>query len=64
MSSRRRQNISARRLEDVFRGTIFRLPRRPQDVFEVVKLLRWRRVEGVLKTSLLGNTCLLGTFLN
>ena len=40
MSSRRLQDMSSRRLEDVFSVTIFRLPRRLQDVLEDVKLLR------------------------
>ena len=52
MPSRRLQDMSSRRLEEVFSITIFRLPRRLQDVFktsceisENEKLLRWRRVE-------------------
>ena len=76
MSSRRLQDMSSTRLEDVFNVTIFRLPRRLQDVLqdvfkmslqdvsEDVKLLRWRRVEAVLKTCLEDvfkiNKCLLG----
>ena len=36
MSSRRLQDISSRRLEDVFSVTIFRLPRRLEDVLQVV----------------------------
>ena len=32
MSSRRLQDMSSRRLEDVFSGTIFRHPRRLQDI--------------------------------
>ena len=32
MSSRRLQDMSSRRLEDAFRGTIFRHPRRLQDI--------------------------------
>ena len=58
--------MSSRRLQDVFSVTIFRLPRRPQDVLrevwktssrrlqdvlEDVKLLSWRRFEDVFKTS-------------
>ena len=56
MFSRRLQDMSSRRLEDIFSVTIFRLPRRLQNVLEDVKLLRWRRVEDVFKT----NKCLLG----
>ena len=56
--------MSSRRLEDVFSVTIFHLPRRLQDVLQDVfntssqdvledeKLIRWRSVEDVLKTSL------------
>ena len=40
MSSRRLQDMSSRRLEDVFSVTVFRLPRRLQNVLEDVKLLR------------------------
>ena len=36
MSSRRLQDISSRRLQDVFSITIFRLPRRLEDVLQVV----------------------------
>ena len=51
-------------LEDVFSVTIFRLPRRLQDVLEDVKLLRWRRVEDVFKTCLqdVFKTCLQDVF--
>ena len=67
MSSRRLQDMSSRRLEDVFSVTIFRLPRRLkdvlrevlktswrrlEDVLEDVKLLHWRRVEDIFKTCL------------
>ena len=52
MYSRRLQEMSSRRLEGIFTVTIFRLPRRLQDVFEDKKLLRSRHVEDVLKTSL------------
>ena len=45
-------NTSSRRLQDVF-------ARHLQDVLEDIKLLRWRHVEDVLKTS----KCLLGLFL-
>ena len=62
--SRRLQNMSSRRLKYVFSVTIFRLPkrlqdilqdvfktsRRLQDVLEDEKLLRWRRVEDIFKT--------------
>ena len=61
-SSRRLQDMSSRRFEDVFSVTIFHLPRRLQNVLEDkkllhwrsvedVKLLHWRRVEDVFKTS-------------
>ena len=65
------QDMSSRLLEGVFSVTIFRLPRRLQDVLqevcktssrrlqnvlEDVNLLRWRRREDVFKT----NKCLLG----
>ena len=52
MYSRRLEEMSSRRLEGIFTVTIFRLPRRLQDVFEDKKLLRSRHVEDVLKTSL------------
>ena len=45
MSSRRLQGMSSRRLQDVF-------AKRLQDVSEDVELLRWTRVEDVLKTCL------------
>ena len=48
MSSRRLQDMSSRRLQDVISVTIFRLPRRLQDV----KLLRLRRLEDIFKTCL------------
>ena len=38
--SRRLQDISSRRLEDVFSVTVFRLPRRLEDILEGKKLLR------------------------
>ena len=38
--------------EDVFSVTIFRLPRRLEDVLQEEKLLRWRRAEDIFKTSL------------
>ena len=47
-SWRRLQDISWRRLQHVFSVTILRL----QDVLEDEKLLRWRRLEDVLKTCL------------
>ena len=67
-SSKGLQDMSSRRLQDVCSVKIFRLPRRIarclqdmfarrlQDVLEDKNLLRWRRVEDVLKT----NKCLLG----
>ena len=42
---------SLRRLQHVFSVTVFRLPRCLEDVLEDEKLLRWRRVEDVLKTG-------------
>ena len=56
MSSGRLEGMSSRCLEEVFNVTIFRLPRRiedvlrevlktPEDVLEDVKLLRGRRIE-------------------
>ena len=51
-SSGRLQDMSSRRLEDVFSLTIFRLPRRLEDVLEDVKMLRWRRVEDEFKRCL------------
>ena len=67
MSSSRLQDMSSKRLEDFFSVTIFHLPRRfprclqdvfkmssrrLQDVLKDEKLLRWRRVEDVLKTCI------------
>ena len=60
MSSRLRQDMPSRCLEDVFSVTTFRLPRRLQDVFarhvqdvlEDVKLLRLRLVEDVFEACL------------
>ena len=54
------QDMSSRRVEDVFSVIIFRLPRRLQDILRDVfkyvledkKFLHWRRVEDVLKTCL------------
>ena len=51
-SSRRLQDMSSKRLQDVFSATIFRLPRRLQDVLQDLKLLRSKRVEDVFKTCL------------
>ena len=59
-SSRHLQDMSWRRLQHVFSVTIFRLPRRLEDVLQIrledvledKKLLRWRRLEDVLKTCL------------
>ena len=45
---------------DAFSVSIFLLPRHLQDVFEDVKLLRWRCAEDVFKTD----KCLLGNDLN
>ena len=71
MSSRRLQDMSSRRLQDVFSVTIFRLPKRLQDVLQHVfktssrrlgrrKIVTlktcWRRLQDVFKT----NRCLLG----
>ena len=47
MSSRRLQDMSSKRLQDVFSVTIFRLPRRLQDVLEDVNCY----TEDALKTS-------------
>ena len=63
MSWRRIEDMSWKRLQDVFSITIFCLPRRFQDVFktssrclqdvmEDEKLLRWRRFQDVFKTCL------------
>ena len=59
MPSTLRQDMSSRRLEDVFSITIFCLARYLQDVFKMSSrrledetLLRWRRVEDVFKTCL------------
>ena len=43
---------SSRRLQHVFSVTSFRLSRRHKDVLEDKKLLRWRRLENVLKICL------------
>ena len=66
-SSRGLQDVSSRRLEDVFNLTIFHLPTRLedvlkssdeifsgrlQDVLEDKKLLRWRRGKDICKTCL------------
>ena len=51
--------MSSRHFQNVFSVTVFRLPRRLQDVLKDAKLLHWRRVEDVFKT----NKCLLGCFL-
>ena len=60
MSSRHLQDMSSSCFEDVFNVTIFRLPRRLQDVSEDVKLLRWRRIEDVFKTRLQDQKVLAG----
>ena len=66
MSSRRLQDMSSRRLQDMSSRRLQRnnfsssktSSRRLQDVLEDVKLLRWRRVEDVFKTSWrLTNVC-------
>ena len=44
MSSRLLQDMSSRRLEDVFNVTIFRLPRRLQDVLQEVFKTSSRRL--------------------
>ena len=51
-SRRRLEDMSSRRLQHLFSVTILRLPRRLEDVLEDEKLLRWRRLEDVLKTCL------------
>ena len=52
---RQLQDMSSRRLQDVLSVTIFRLPRRLEDVLEGKKLVRWRLFKTswilVLKTS-------------
>ena len=54
-SSRRLQDMSSRSLEDKFSVTIFRLPRRLQDVFQDNFKTSWKTkncyAEDVLKTS-------------
>ena len=64
MSPRRLQDVFKTCLQDAFSVTIFRLPRRLEDVLEDVKLLRWRRVEDVFKTCLqdVFKTCLQDVF--
>ena len=51
-SSRRLQDMSWRRLEDVLKTSWIHLGKRLEDVLEDEKLLRWRRLEDVLKTCL------------
>ena len=51
-SSTRLQDMSSGRLQHVFSITILRLPRHLEDVLKDEKLLRWRRLEDVLKTCL------------
>ena len=51
-SLRRLQDMSWGRLQHVFSVTILRLPRRLQNVLEDEKLLRWGRLQDVLKTCL------------
>ena len=63
---------SWRRLQNVLSVTIFRLPRRFEDVLQMrlkdvledEKLLRWRRLEDVLKMSWGQTKCLLGISLS
>ena len=52
MPSRCLQDMSWRCLQHVFSATIFRLPRRLEDILEDEKLLRWRRLQDVLKTCI------------
>ena len=52
MPSRCLEDMSWRCLQHVFSATIFRLPRRLEDILEDEKLLRWRRLQDVLKTCL------------
>ena len=52
MPSRCLQDMSWRCLQHVFSAIIFRLPRRLEDILEDEKLLRWRRLQDVLKTCL------------
>ena len=51
MSLRRLQDMSSRRLEDVFSVTIFRLPRRLQDVLREVLKTSSRRLQGEVKLN-------------
>ena len=51
MSSRRLQDMSSRRLEDVFSVTIFRLPGRLDDVLRKILKTSSRRLQEVFKTS-------------
>ena len=52
MFSRRLQDMSSRRLQDVFSVIFFCLLRGLQDVSEDVKLLRWRGIEKFFKACL------------
>ena len=52
MSSRHLQDMSSRRLQDVFSVTIFRLPRGLQDVFKTSCKRSSRRLQDVFKTPL------------
>ena len=52
MSSRRLQDMSSRRLEDVFSVTIFRLPRRLEDGLQEVLKTSSRRLQGVFARRL------------
>ena len=51
MSSRRLQDMSSRRFEDVFSVTIFHLPRRLEDVLKMSLRRLARGLENVFKTS-------------
>ena len=52
MFSRRFQEISSRRLQDIFSVTIFRLPRRLQDVLQEVFRTSSRRLQNVFARRL------------
>ena len=49
MSSRRLPDMSSKRLQDVFRATIFRLPRRLQDALQDVFKTSSKRLRDVLE---------------
>ena len=54
MPSRRLQDMSSRRLQDVFSATIFRLPRRLQEVLQDVFKTSSRRLQDVFARCLQG----------